>query len=299
MNANFLHINADKSCYMHFPSVHKINASEKITRNKKRTSKKAKIDNSCRKILVGTINIKEVTEAKFLGVIFDSGLDWSIHVSQLIKKLNVASATIKRISHFIPASSYKNIYHNLFECHMAYCISVWGSVKKKLFDQIFTLQKRVLRCLFGDKKRYLDKFSTAARTRPIDKQKLGEDFYRKEHTKPLFTKHNILVAHNLYRYMSINEIGKLVSTESPHLLFKNIHFSNRNRKNLIILPSKSKAHNEALYSTFSFWNHLTKALDMPNPHNMVTNILKYKVKRYLYTTQKSGDPNNWETHNIQ
>ena len=186
---------------------------------------------------------------------------------------------------------------------MAYCISVWGSVKKKLFDRIFTLQKRVLRCLFGDKKRYLDKFSTAARTRPIDKQKMGEDFYRKEHTKPLFTKHNILVAHNLYRYMSINEIGKIISTESPHLLFKNIHFSNRNRKNLIILPSKSKAHNEALYSTFSFWNHLTKTLyvftDMPNPHNMVTNILKYKVKRYLYTTQKSGDPSNWETHNIQ
>ena len=75
MNANFLHINADKSCYMHFPSVHKINASEKITRNTKRTSKKAKIDNSCGKILVGTINIIEVTEAKFLGVIFDSGLD--------------------------------------------------------------------------------------------------------------------------------------------------------------------------------------------------------------------------------
>ena len=91
---------------MHFPSVHKINASEKITRNTKRTAKKAKIDNSCSKILVGTINIKEVTEAKFLGVIFDSGLDWSIHVSQLIKKLKVASATIKRISHFTPASRY-------------------------------------------------------------------------------------------------------------------------------------------------------------------------------------------------
>ena len=282
---------------MHFPSVHKINVSEKITRNTKRTAKKAKIDNSCSKILVGTINIKEVTEAKFLGVIFDSGLDSSIHVSQLIKKLKVASATIKRILHFIPASSNKNIYHTLFESHMAYCISVWGSVNKKLFDRIFTLQKRVLRCLFGDKKRYLDKFSTAARTRPIYKQKLGEDFYRKEHTKPLFTKHNILVAQNLYRYMSINEIGKLISTESPHLLFKSIHFLNRNRKNLIILLSK--AHNEALYSTFNFWNHLTKTLEMSNPHNMVTNILKYKVKRYLYTTQKSGDPNNWETHNIR
>ena len=84
--------------------------------------------------------------------------------------------------------------------------------------------------------------------------------------------------------MSINDIGKLIFTESPHLLFKNIHFSNHNRKNLIILPSKIKAHNEALYSTFSFWNHLTKTLDMPNPHNVVKNILKYKVKRYLYTT---------------
>ena len=111
MNTNFLHINADKSCYMHFPSVHKINASEKIARNTKRTAKKAKIDNSCSKILVGTINIKEVTEAKFLGVMFDSGLDWSIHVSQLIKKLKVASATIKRISH-----SFRIPYGLLYFC---------------------------------------------------------------------------------------------------------------------------------------------------------------------------------------
>ena len=153
---------------MHFPLVHKINAPKKITRNTKRTSKKAKIDDSCNKILFGTINIKEVTEAKFFGVIFDPGLDWTIHVSQLIKKLKVASATIKRISHCIPASSYKNIYHTLFESHMAYCTSVWGGVKKKLFDRIFTVQKRVLRCLFGDKKGYLDKLSTAARTRPIE-----------------------------------------------------------------------------------------------------------------------------------
>ena len=152
MNANFVHINADKSCYMHFPSVHKINASEKITRNTKRTSKKANIDNSCSKILAGTINIKEVTEAKFLGVIFDSGLDWSIHVSQLIKKLKVVSATIKRISRFTPASIYINIYHALSESLMAYCISVWGSVKKKLFDRIFTLQKRILRYLFVTRK---------------------------------------------------------------------------------------------------------------------------------------------------
>ena len=99
--------------------------------------------------------------------------------------------------------------------------------------------------------------------------------------------------------MAVNEIGKLISSKTPPMLFENICFSNHNKNNLIILPDKMKAHNKSLYSTLSFWNNLTKKLDMPSPHNMVASMLKYKLKRYLYTTQQSGNSNHRETYNFQ
>ena len=39
--------------------------------------------------------------------------------------------------------------------------------------------------------------ASAARTRSFDDQKLGPDFFEKEHTKPLFNVNKILTVHNL------------------------------------------------------------------------------------------------------
>ena len=58
--------------------------------------------------------------------------------------------------------------------------------------------------MFGDKeayqevRRYLEKHRTASRTRPIDSQKLGPEFFEREHIKWLFNTNEILTVHNLY-----------------------------------------------------------------------------------------------------
>ena len=52
--------------------------------------------------------------------------------------------------------------------------------------------------MFGDKEAYLEKHRTAARTRPINSQKLGPEFFGREHIKPLFNISEILTLHNLY-----------------------------------------------------------------------------------------------------
>ena len=49
---------------------------------------------------------------------------------------------------------------------------------------VFTAQKHCIRIMFGDKEAYLEKHRTAARTRHIDNQKLGPEFFEKEQTKP-------------------------------------------------------------------------------------------------------------------
>ena len=59
------------------------------------------------KLSTGKTPIKEVTEAGFLGVTFDTQLNWIAHITQLQRKLKVSFATIKRNSEYIPSSNIK------------------------------------------------------------------------------------------------------------------------------------------------------------------------------------------------
>ena len=141
---------------------------------------------------IGQNAIKEVTEVKFLGVMLDPLNNSNIQIQQLRKKLRTSFAVIKGISPFVPTINHKSLYHTLFESHLSYCISALGMASKGYIDDIFTIQKIAIRYLFGDYDSFLDKFCTAARSRPYDEQQLGISFYQKEHTKPLFNKHKIL-----------------------------------------------------------------------------------------------------------
>ena len=165
----------------------------------------------------------------------DPLLNWNAHIQHLTKKLKVSFAIIKRICSYIPAENYKNIYHTLFESHLSYCISVWGGARKKLIEKVFVLQKSAVRYLFGDYDSFIERFKTAARTRAFGEQYLGPSFYCKEHTKPVFIKNNLLTVHNIYKYMAINELAKLLCVRSPSVLLENLHISRRNSKNMIIL----------------------------------------------------------------
>ena len=49
-----------------------------------------------------------------------------------------------------------------------------------------------MRVIFGDRAKYLDKFKTCARVRPLNEQRLTTEFFIKEHCKPLFNSHGFL-----------------------------------------------------------------------------------------------------------
>ena len=151
--------------------------------------------------------------------------------------------------------------------------------------------------MFGDYDSFIDKFCTSVRTRPFGHQFLGESFYCKEHTKPIFTKHNLLTIGNLYKYTALNEIGKIIQNQTPTALYENIALSKRRNENMIILGSKIIPHNQSFYTSCSNWNNLIRKLHIPKPHNIVPCILKYKLKRYLLQTQSDGDPEIWNADN--
>ena len=150
------------------------------------------LDNALPTIRIGTTEIKRVGHIKFLGVIIDDKLTWEHHIKALTKRLSSCTGSISRIMDSIPKHLYKDIYHTLFESYLTYGITVWGGSSESRLKPLFVAQKKVIRILFGDKEKYLEKFETCVRARPIGSQKLSNDFFIKEHTRSLFNKLDIL-----------------------------------------------------------------------------------------------------------
>ena len=93
--------------------------------------------------------IPEVSSTKFLGVTIDNRLSWIPHINDLHKKLKSATGMLKRMRDNIPEEHYKPLYYALFESHMTYCITVFGTVSKTCCEKLFKIQKHCIRILFG------------------------------------------------------------------------------------------------------------------------------------------------------
>ena len=71
MMTNKLRINMSKICFIEFKS-----------------EKNSTLPNEELNVLIQNIEIKRVTEAKFLGVTIDENLNWNSHLKKLYKKLS-------------------------------------------------------------------------------------------------------------------------------------------------------------------------------------------------------------------
>ena len=283
MLLNKLHINMSKCCYIHFkPKAPNCDLSNSSCNNSE--------------LYINQLPIKKVSETKFLGVTIDEHLSWESHITALRRKLNYASATLYRIRDSLPIHLRKDLYHTLYESHLSYCISVWGGCALYKTARLWVSQKQCIRLLFGDKEAFLDKFRTAARARPFANQLLGEDFYRLEHTKPLFKEHKILVLKNLYVYHTYMELFKILKLRDPMVIFEQFKISDR-KPDLII--SDFPAEHFISKST-KLWNTITPKLKLTD-YSMKINTMKNNLKRLLLLLQNSNDPVTWtsEDFNIQ
>ena len=212
MFQNLLHINLDKSVYMHFRP--NFNISER------RTCARFRPYGSEPVLKIAGHKLIKVDKVKFLGVIIDDKLNWEAHIEHLKAKLNLSIIMIKRIKKFIPKPEFKKIYDALFKSHLSYCISSWGGVSDYKLQSIFAIQKRCVRLLFGEKYSYdhAGYYETCARTRTYKKLTSPKN-YCLEHTKSIFNKHKILNLHNLFVQQSFMGLYKVFKTHTPISIF--------------------------------------------------------------------------------
>ena len=121
-------------------------------------------------------------------------------------------------------------------------------------NDIHVIQKKCTRILFGDTDLYKNKFKTCARTRCLDNQILGQEFYKKENTKPFFKANNILAYQNLYTYHCFMEVFKILKFRAPTSLFTLYSVSPTNDMSLI-----TKCNDEFfIYQSAKIWNIIRK-----------------------------------------
>ena len=139
MQGNLLHINLSKCLFMYFkPDLHS-----------RSTCLRTQPFNHTLHLKLNGVKIKQVSSTKFLGVTIDENLTWNQHMDALSRKLASGHGALYRIKDYVPKPVHKQLYHALFESHMVYGISVWGSQSHTALNKLFTLQKKCIRMLFG------------------------------------------------------------------------------------------------------------------------------------------------------
>ena len=283
MLSNKLHINFDKSCFMYF---------SKASNRKVYNGSDADGENNP-PIMIGSTEIKQVSETKFLGVIIDEKLSWGAHVKSLSKKLASCTGSINQIAQSIPENLYRDLYYTLFESYMTYGITVWGSISDAKLNKIFYAQKKILRVLFGDREKFLDKFRTCSRVRPYGEQQLSHEFYAKESSKPLFNEHKIINLKSLYFYHCSNETCKILKFRSPIKMYDSYKFSTR-KKLLILTPNPDSTFN---YNSSVTWNKVKNLLNI-NDSDFSVASFKSDLKKHLLLKQSLGDAESWVDNNF-
>ena len=286
MKSNLLHINIEKSCYIHFVP--------RFFRNKNKN--KNNFDNNestddLNFIKIFGMPLKEEIETKFLGVTIDNELKWQSHIDNVYKKLKYATGILAHIRHNIPPENYKTHYFALFESHLSYCITVFGNANKQYTGKLFVIQKHCIRISFVDYKAYLSKFKTSARTRPIENQILDKNFYMKKHTKPLFFKNPEYLP--LVIFTMCLEILKILQSKLPARLYEYFNVSSRNTVNLLL-------HGNYTYDYFheSYKNQVIKMLARRISIPSIS-IARFKrnLKSILLQVQNAFDYIEWFPEN--
>ena len=282
MLANKLHINTGKSCYIEFSK----------SQSKENTASENASPNG-QTLFINDLPLERVESTKFLGVTIDKHLNWEEHRARLSKKLATCSGILNRIKDNIPQELHKDLYHTLFESHLTYGITVWGGVSEAKLEPLFKAQKKCIRIMFGDRDAYLEKFKTSARTRSLNNQKLGQEFFQKEHTKPLFNKHSIMNIHNLYLYHCINDIFSILKFRTPIALYSLFNLSSRTGKETYALTPKPST--SYVYRGSIIWNIVRQRLTISEFTTPASHV-KSSIKKIILDIQKIGEPGNWNNH---
>ena len=142
---NKLTLNSRKTKYTIFQN-------KKAFKTKKGIKKiKLNINKSC---------IKQVTEFKYLGIIFDNKLNWQNHIESLCVKLSKAAGVIYKLKRVAPKGVLKMVYYSIVDTHLRYGITAWGGAKGTALERLNSIHKKIIKYMKSNDETVDEAFSS-------------------------------------------------------------------------------------------------------------------------------------------
>ena len=123
-------------------------------------------DDDCAQSLVLNENTVLVSEkhVQVLGVIIDSKLNFSLHVSSMCKKAARQLNALARISNYLDESARRIIYNSFVSSNFNYCPLVWHFCGVTNGNKVEKIQERCLRIIYKDYESSYDRLLDRANT---------------------------------------------------------------------------------------------------------------------------------------
>ena len=192
---------------------------------------------------------------KFLGVQIDSELSWVNHIEYTCKKLSKCVAILAKARKKLPKSCLLNLYYSFAYPYFIYCNQVWGSNFRTYLNEMYVLQKKMIRIITSSP-------------------------YRAS-TDPLFLANKILNVYEINDYMISIFMYKQINSGIDDFYLKNssIHNHETRKSDDIRVPSTNSCIRE-----FSIrikgaltWNSIPKIIR----NSKSIYIFKKELKKFL------------------
>ena len=114
--------------------------------------------------------LTRVNHTKFLGVLIDNKLDWSVHINDLCTSLRKFVGIFYKISFFIPEKILKILYFSMIHPKLLYAIELYANAYQISLHDLIILNNRILRiCQKKDRRAITVDLYSSFNTLPIDK----------------------------------------------------------------------------------------------------------------------------------
>ena len=91
--------------------------------------------------------LKQTNCIKYLGVFIDSKLSWIQHINYVKNKVSKCVGIMYKARRYLSKNSLVNLYHSFVYPYLIYCIEVWGNASECHLDQLFLMQKKIIRII--------------------------------------------------------------------------------------------------------------------------------------------------------
>ena len=189
-------------------------------------------------IYVNNTPVTRVEKCTFLGIIIHENLSWK-HITTVCDKVAKVIGILHKSRRYLPSDTLKTLYNSLFLPYINYCNLIWGSTFVSYLEPLYILQKKAIRIITFSPPR--------------------------THSKPLFSKLNILSLHLLYKFhvscFVFSYFSPLVPASISSLLHLNREFHDYLTRSRLNLHKFSRRYQFAICSQApTIWNDIPLTL---------------------------------------